>query len=68
MPGICRKWDAAEYLLPRRRRWIPSPDTGLACWSVATRFARIVAEILVGLGKIARPDVMEVTEEDLVVG
>jgi hypothetical protein len=32
------------------------------------RFARIVAEILFGLGKIARPDVMEVTEEDLVVG
>ena len=33
-----------------------------------TSFARIVAEILFGLGKIARPDVMEVTEEDLVVG
>jgi type VII secretion ATPase EccA len=33
-----------------------------------TTFARIVAEILFGLGKIARPDVMEVTEEDLVVG
>ena len=33
-----------------------------------TTFARIVAEILFGLGKIQRPDVMEVTEEDLVVG
>jgi SpoVK/Ycf46/Vps4 family AAA+-type ATPase len=33
-----------------------------------TSFARIVAEILFGLGKIQRPDVMEVTEEDLVVG
>jgi len=33
-----------------------------------TSFARIVAEILYGLGKIQRPDVMEVTEEDLVVG
>ena len=33
-----------------------------------TTFARIVAEILFGLGKIARPEVMEVTEEDLVVG
>jgi type VII secretion ATPase EccA len=33
-----------------------------------TSFARIVAEILYGLGKIARPDVLEVTEEDLVVG
>ena len=33
-----------------------------------TSFARIVAEILFGLGKIARPDVVEVTEEDLVVG
>jgi type VII secretion ATPase EccA len=33
-----------------------------------TSFARIVAEILFGLGKIARPEVMEVTEEDLVVG
>jgi type VII secretion ATPase EccA len=33
-----------------------------------TSFARIVAEILYGLGKISRPDVMEVTEEDLVVG
>jgi type VII secretion ATPase EccA len=33
-----------------------------------TSFARIVAEILFGLGKIARSDVMEVTEEDLVVG
>ena len=31
-------------------------------------FARIVAEILFGLGKIQRPEVMEVTEEDLVVG
>jgi len=46
------------------------PFTGhrLACSSASTRFARIVAEILFGLGKIARPDVMEVTEEDLVVG
>ncbi len=33
-----------------------------------TTFARIVAEILFGLGKIQRPEVMEVTEEDLVVG
>ena len=33
-----------------------------------TSFARIVAEILYGLGKIERPDVVEVTEEDLVVG
>jgi type VII secretion ATPase EccA len=33
-----------------------------------TSFARIVAEILFGLGKIQRPDVMEVTEEDVVVG
>jgi type VII secretion ATPase EccA len=33
-----------------------------------TTFARIVAEILFGLGKIQRPDPMEVTEEDLVVG
>jgi type VII secretion ATPase EccA len=33
-----------------------------------TTFARIVAEILFGLRKIQRPDVMEVTEEDLVVG
>jgi type VII secretion ATPase EccA len=33
-----------------------------------TSFARIVAEILYGLGKIQRPDVLEVTEEDLVVG
>src|SRR5260370_36464798 len=33
-----------------------------------TSFARIVAEILFGLGKIARPEVMEVTEEDVVVG
>ncbi|WP_094287302.1 AAA family ATPase [Mycobacterium lehmannii] len=33
-----------------------------------TTFARIVAEILFGLGKIQRPEVMEVSEEDLVVG
>ncbi|HZA08425.1 AAA family ATPase [Mycobacterium sp.] len=33
-----------------------------------TSFARIAAEILFGLGKIARPEVLEVTEEDLVVG
>jgi type VII secretion ATPase EccA len=33
-----------------------------------TTFARIVAEILFGLGKLDRPDVKEVTEEDLVVG
>jgi ESX secretion system protein EccA len=33
-----------------------------------TTFARIVAEILFGLGKIARPELVEVTEEDLVVG
>ena len=33
-----------------------------------TTFARIVAEILFGFGKIQRPEVMEVTEEDLVVG
>jgi type VII secretion ATPase EccA len=33
-----------------------------------TTFARIVAEILFGLGKITRPELVEVTEEDLVVG
>jgi type VII secretion ATPase EccA len=33
-----------------------------------TSFARIAAEILFGLGKIERPTVIEVTEEDLVVG
>jgi type VII secretion ATPase EccA len=33
-----------------------------------TTFARIVAEILFGLGKIQRPEVLEVTEEDIVVG
>ena len=33
-----------------------------------TTFARIVAEILFGLGKIQRPEVKEVTEEDIVVG
>jgi MoxR-like ATPase len=33
-----------------------------------TTFARIAAEILFGLNKIQRPDVKEVTEEDLVVG
>lgn len=33
-----------------------------------TTFARIVAEILFGLGKIQRPDVKEVTEDDIVVG
>ncbi|MUL48370.1 AAA family ATPase [Mycobacterium sp. CBMA293] len=33
-----------------------------------TTFARIVGDILFGLGKIARPDVVEVTEEDIVVG
>jgi type VII secretion ATPase EccA len=33
-----------------------------------TTFARIVAEILFGLGKIQRPEVKEVTEEDVVVG
>jgi len=33
-----------------------------------TSFARIVAEFLFGLGKIERPAVIEVTEEDLVVG
>jgi type VII secretion ATPase EccA len=33
-----------------------------------TSFARIAAAILFGLGKIQRPDVLEVTEEDLVVG
>ncbi|MCG5433054.1 AAA family ATPase [Mycobacterium sp. MYCO198283] len=33
-----------------------------------TSFARIAAEFLFGLGKIERPDVLEVTEEDLVVG
>jgi type VII secretion ATPase EccA len=33
-----------------------------------TSFARIAAEFLFGLGKIERPTVIEVTEEDLVVG
>jgi Holliday junction resolvasome RuvABC ATP-dependent DNA helicase subunit len=33
-----------------------------------TSFARIVAEVLFGLGKIQRLEVVEVTEEDLVVG
>lgn len=33
-----------------------------------TSFARIAAEFLFGLGKIERPTVVEVTEEDLVVG
>jgi ESX secretion system protein EccA len=33
-----------------------------------TTFARVVGELLFGLGKIARPDVKEVTEEDIVVG
>ena len=33
-----------------------------------TSFARIAAEILFGLGKIEHPTVVEVTEEDLVVG
>lgn len=33
-----------------------------------TTFARVVGEVLFGLGKLARPDVTEVTEEDIVVG
>ena len=33
-----------------------------------TTFARVVGEVLFGLGKIARPSVKEVTEEDIVVG
>jgi type VII secretion ATPase EccA len=33
-----------------------------------TTFARVVGDVLFGLGKIARPDVKEVTEEDIVVG
>jgi type VII secretion ATPase EccA len=33
-----------------------------------TTFARVVGEVLFGLGKIQRPDVKEVTEEDIVVG
>jgi type VII secretion ATPase EccA len=33
-----------------------------------TTFARVVGEVLFGLGKITRPDVKEVTEEDIVVG
>ncbi|MEM6110112.1 AAA family ATPase [Mycobacterium sp. 050272] len=33
-----------------------------------TTFARVVGEVLFGLGKIARPDVKEVTEEDIVIG
>ena len=33
-----------------------------------TSYARIVAEILFGLGKIDRPKPLEVTEEDIVVG
>ncbi len=33
-----------------------------------TTFARVVGEVLFGLGKIDRPDVKEVTEEDIVVG
>lgn len=38
------------------------PDTA------KTTFARVVGDVLFGLGKIARPDVKEVTEEDIVVG
>jgi ESX secretion system protein EccA len=33
-----------------------------------TTFARAVGDVLFGLGKIERPDVKEVTEEDIVVG
>jgi type VII secretion ATPase EccA len=33
-----------------------------------TTFARVVGEVLFGLGKIDSPDVKEVTEEDIVVG
>jgi type VII secretion ATPase EccA len=33
-----------------------------------TTFARVVGEVLFGLGKIERPEVKEVTEEDIVVG
>ncbi len=33
-----------------------------------TTFARVVGDVLFGLGKIERPDVKEVTEEDIVVG
>ncbi|KPN46538.1 AAA family ATPase [Mycobacterium intracellulare] len=33
-----------------------------------TTFARVVGEVLFGLGKITRPQVKEVTEEDIVVG
>ena len=33
-----------------------------------TTFARVVGEVLFGLGKIGRPDVKEVTEEDIVMG
>ena len=33
-----------------------------------TTFARVVGEVLFGLGKLARPDVTEVTGEDIVVG
>jgi type VII secretion ATPase EccA len=33
-----------------------------------TTVARVVGEVLFGLGKLARPDVTEVTEEDIVVG
>jgi type VII secretion ATPase EccA len=33
-----------------------------------TTFARVVGEVLFGLGKLARPDVTEVKEEDIVVG
>lgn len=33
-----------------------------------TTFARVVGEVLFGLGKISKPGVREVTEEDIVVG
>lgn len=33
-----------------------------------TTFARVVGEVLFGLGKISKPGVKEVTEEDIVVG
>jgi hypothetical protein len=52
-----------ETRRPTRTTWCSRPPG-----TAKTSFARIVAEILFGLGKIQRPEVMEVTEEDLVVG